>query len=723
MKTNNFIILFRLIKVLFNINLYPLLQSLKLFFKGAIKNWGTIYTIKYWKRVRLHCTRYMCGQPLLSNNMSIGLDKEGWPKVLSKFKFLADSKSVKDKKVLLTILNFTRSWKLTKNEWDKIEPDYSSITDKPKGNYIIPSGFINQFVRSYKLKSNIPTFNIRDVFLSNKGSPNGPSTISAMKNITMHGYSLMQSIFNLTSKEGIDYYCKIYSYAMNNEFYKDIKIKSLGKLSFIKDPEGKLRIVAISDYMTQLYLRPIHRILMNLLKHFDSDRTYTQDPNAKWDFGNTDSFWSLDLSSATDRFPISLQKRLLTRIFDQKISNSWEFILKERGFLTPEGDSVQYGAGQPMGTYSSWAAFTLTHHLVVHWCAHLNGISNFNQYIILGDDIVIKNDKIAKTYIEVIGKLGVSISAQKTHVSKDTYEFAKRWMRPKDSVELTGLPLNGLINNIKNPQIVASILYDYFIIKRNPFFSKLSLSKLVVNIYFSLPYYSFNKKSKKVKKIFLTLNRRDRNRIWTFITSLNITFNYNYDTLRNLLGVKIKSDSYMLPNAKEALLEYKRILTRGAAEYIMDLNRSTLALPSKLIDKFEVEDKNELVNYPIFTSISNTMHNLKDSIMSFDKDHSTLYDLSKELCELNIDSIFNKERNKIQSLMIMNKIFIKGINVINKHQDELFYGSSWADNSFDLELYPIIRMSLNNKTISNIEKGKWSKPMSPEQILAMWSSL
>jgi hypothetical protein len=50
----------------------------------------------------------------------------------------------------------------------------------------------------------------------------------------------------------------------------------------------------------------------------------------------------------------------------------------------------------------------------------------FNKYIILGDDIVINNDKVARKYIQIMTKLGVDISKQKTHVSKNTYEFAKR---------------------------------------------------------------------------------------------------------------------------------------------------------------------------------------------------------------------------------------------------------------------------------------------------------
>jgi hypothetical protein len=56
----------------------------------------------------------------------------------------------------------------------------------------------------------------------------------------------------------------------------------------------------------------------------------------------------------------------------------------------------------------------------------LNGIKTFKDYIILGDDIVIKNSNVAKTYIEVMNGLGVEVSVNKTHVSSDTYEFAKR---------------------------------------------------------------------------------------------------------------------------------------------------------------------------------------------------------------------------------------------------------------------------------------------------------
>jgi len=63
---------------------------------------------------------------------------------------------------------------------------------------------------------------------------------------------------------------------------------------------------------------------------------------------------------------------------------------------------------------------------VVQHCANKCGKYPFNNYILLGDDIVIKDSKVAHSYIKFMTQLGVEISPHKTHVSKDTYEFAKR---------------------------------------------------------------------------------------------------------------------------------------------------------------------------------------------------------------------------------------------------------------------------------------------------------
>jgi len=61
----------------------------------------------------------------------------------------------------------------------------------------------------------------------------------------------------------------------------------------------------------------------------------------------------LDLSSATDRFPVRLQERLIEEILGTKIANAWKNLLTNRLFMTPSGEQLKYSVGQPMGAYSS----------------------------------------------------------------------------------------------------------------------------------------------------------------------------------------------------------------------------------------------------------------------------------------------------------------------------------------------------------------------------------
>lgn len=70
--------------------------------------------------------------------------------------------------------------------------------------------------------------------------------------------------------------------------------------------------------------------------------------------------------------------------------------------------------------------FTISHHFIVQYCAFLLGKYPFKDYILLGDDIVINDDSVALLYKTTMNNIGVDCSEQKSHVSENTYEFAKR---------------------------------------------------------------------------------------------------------------------------------------------------------------------------------------------------------------------------------------------------------------------------------------------------------
>jgi len=96
----------------------------------------------------------------------------------------------------------------------------------------------------------------------------------------------------------------------------------IARIVSIPAPEGKTRVIAQQGYYVQAALKPLHDSLIRILKSIPQDLTYTQSrgpSRLKIEEGN--SFHSLDLTAATDRFPIELQVRLLGEIYSTTLAN------------------------------------------------------------------------------------------------------------------------------------------------------------------------------------------------------------------------------------------------------------------------------------------------------------------------------------------------------------------------------------------------------------------
>jgi hypothetical protein len=86
----------------------------------------------------------------------------------------------------------------------------------------------------------------------------------------------------------------------------------------------------------------------------------------------------------------------------------------------------------------------LTHHYIVQLASLRAGFNQFfKDYVLLGDDLVIANEAVAVQYKILCSILDMPISETKTHVSLDTYEFAKRWIY--HGIEITGYSIGGLM--------------------------------------------------------------------------------------------------------------------------------------------------------------------------------------------------------------------------------------------------------------------------------------
>lgn len=86
---------------------------------------------------------------------------------------------------------------------------------------------------------------------------------------------------------------------------------SIRRLSSFPDKEGKMRTVGIIDYYSQLILKPLHIYLKRVLEKIPQDCMLDQLKFKKGILKGAKVFYSVDLSSATDRFPIDLIVQLL----------------------------------------------------------------------------------------------------------------------------------------------------------------------------------------------------------------------------------------------------------------------------------------------------------------------------------------------------------------------------------------------------------------------------
>jgi len=82
--------------------------------------------------------------------------------------------------------------------------------------------------------------------------------------------------------------------------------------------------------------------------------------------------------------------------------------------------------------------------------------ANNLPYTLLGDDIVIMDEKLAESYLNLMSELGVSISPTKTHKGKTLFEFAKRLGVP--GCEISPFPITGLVENMHSYPLFTQVL-------------------------------------------------------------------------------------------------------------------------------------------------------------------------------------------------------------------------------------------------------------------------
>lgn len=241
-----------------------------------------------------------------------------------------------------------------------------------------------------------------------------------------------------------------------------------GRLA-VKEEPGKMRVFAMVDAFTQWFLYPLHRRIFTWLKTIETDATFDQRAavvRASTLIGDQTKVWSYDLSAATDRLPALLQAKLLNS-WCLGLGDAWQRLLVDRPYSLPRqacrglNASVRYAVGQPMGAYSSWAMLAMTHHMIVQFAAFRSCVTSggtwFKDYAVLGDDVIIWNERVAKVYLSVMKELGVEISPSKSLSSpKGVFEFAKRFVVAGQ--DCSAVPLQAVAASSSNLAVFAELL-------------------------------------------------------------------------------------------------------------------------------------------------------------------------------------------------------------------------------------------------------------------------
>jgi hypothetical protein len=436
-------------KLLAKLDLSPLGGLLTKYFYSVEKHHGTRMAVNQLKALYNESIRFSCGLKVEPTTpIWVKRDKDNYPCILKSFKGPLRSGSVMERRMCLSLLRTYESLQLN------VIPNLETVTSPSKGaegyasfhlsfkNFLDNSHYMNNLRKTFAEEVNQQTKKggIPFHFSTKKGVAGPTCATAGLQSLAVdEELKAILKEFNSIFRKG-DW---VGILEENQEYFKDHKdlFQSdktdlnrhyLGRITFIPDKGGKTRIVAIGNYWIQDCLRGLHQTIYRVLKTVATDGTYGQSEQFERvrEASSKGPVWSYDLTAATDRFPVEIQVDSLKSL-NSRVGELWNKILNSINFYY-KGQTYKYEVGQPMGLYSSWAVFALTHHIVIQYCAFVEREKfPFNKYAVLGDDVAIWSPSVAKRYSKVLSLLDVSISEAKSFVPDSldepcVAEFAKR---------------------------------------------------------------------------------------------------------------------------------------------------------------------------------------------------------------------------------------------------------------------------------------------------------
>jgi hypothetical protein len=367
-------------------------------------------------------------------------------------------KEIKNKTLnyIFSVISIYRHFKI------KTIPNSETISGKYKGqdlkiiekdyfSYNAIESWLNNLLQNWDSKE----YDIRlSIYSGNASSPNsGSSSTKILDDVAgvIQDDKLLTSIKNLSKhfKGSEQFLYLINTLEENIRIDPDFMIGKIhSRLFHFTASGGKARMIANVDWLSQTALSAIHFLLFSILRSLKQDFTFSHKSALKEliirtekdeRYDNNYSYYSIDLSAATDRLPRYLQSLLLRNLMDfvkydgKSIAESWLNLIDReystKNSLINESKPLRYEVGQGMGLFTSWPIMSLLHHYIVN---SICGIKDEN-YCLVGDDLAFFGTKEQyDKYIEFMTMIGVSVNPTKTVKSSNnlypTIEFARNFI-------------------------------------------------------------------------------------------------------------------------------------------------------------------------------------------------------------------------------------------------------------------------------------------------------
>lgn len=329
---------------------------------SRVSSRGPTGLIDYVKKVRLGLLSYLSGKPVYP--MGIKCTKDGIPKALGPLiKTIRKGSPPAVLQVINTILFSTRALHAGRL------PDIKPIVEPPSGVLQLKAIYAADFWRSlgYRPSQKVPrALEWKKFHFTTKSGPNGHALWTSLVDLSSLPETLKESLEVLGGKKFSSTLKVILKGYYLLSPILPVLPGRIRKISYFPDKENKVRVIAILDYWTQTVLRYLHTYLFKVLKKIPQDCTFNQG-SFQDKLINSKVFYSIDLTAATDRFPIEFIGQVLKGKLPSTFVNHWVNVMVGYPFDF-NGNLIRYAVGNPMGAYSSWSSFAVAHHYLVYHC-------------------------------------------------------------------------------------------------------------------------------------------------------------------------------------------------------------------------------------------------------------------------------------------------------------------------------------------------------------------